>query len=232
MNFHYATANGGNQGNLTCFYESSGDRIALASGNEDDVLSEPWAASLVKAFVQSEYPVEMDGRIVERMVEFARGVWNEKVDWQSLKWYIRNKAIAGTRAYFLGVELSYSADEPMVAGFSSGYPGAFMVGRNGNISILGKHRRGLGSFWSGYSPFTGVPVQYSGGTDPFFNRHMESGSRLVLLSHSVALWASPSPYESIPAILHADDPSVFMKNLMRKGALRKSDCIACIIGFD
>lgn len=227
---HAASGVSSSRSRQNCFYNESEDRLALSSVSHESVLGETWAETLVDAFMHAGYPVENDSRIVARVIEYARELWTSRVTWDSLKWYVRNKAIYGARAYFAGIFVVLEHEVPTIAGFTSGYPAAYLVDPEGGIRELVRPvSHNNMDFWSGYSPGSGVRKKVSPENDPYFICHLKKGSTFILLSYEIAEWVHNSGPESIRSLLESSDPSVLIKNLIRKGSIGNSDSVVCIV---
>lgn len=227
---HVTKGSSNTRSSQNCFYNESEDRFALASGNRDSVLGDIWAETLVDAFMHAGYPVENDSRIVSRVMEYARDLWSTRVNWDSLKWYVRNKAIHGARAYFTGIYLGNAREGPVISGFTSGYPGAYIMDSEGNVKELVKAGSHAGmDFWSGYSPESGVKKGVAPESDPYFKYHLRNGDTFTIMSYGVAGWMHNNGAMGVRSLLSSNDPAIFIKNLIRKRSIDDSDSVICIV---
>ncbi|MCL5783337.1 MAG: protein phosphatase 2C domain-containing protein [Candidatus Thermoplasmatota archaeon] len=80
-------------------------RYAVADGASSSLFSDVWARAITETTVFGTQDFFTDpGKFIMNMIQKARLVWYEHINWQSLPWFHKNKAIAGSHSTLLGIQ--------------------------------------------------------------------------------------------------------------------------------
>ncbi len=80
--------------------------FAVADGATESSFSGIWANALVSTFVEDPPGKEQNDRDAMRgILDTARNRWYTSVEWASLPWFQKNKAILGSYSTFIGLQI-------------------------------------------------------------------------------------------------------------------------------
>ena len=86
--------------------DAEGGKFAVADGATESSFSNIWAKALVSTFVENPPPMDMNDRqSVKNLLDAARKKWYREIDWTSLPWFQKNKAVLGSYSTFLGLQV-------------------------------------------------------------------------------------------------------------------------------
>ncbi len=76
-------------------------RFAIADGASDSIFSGQWASSLSSVFTGNSYDLNSN-KDLDNFLERSRDIWINSIEWNNLKWNVKNKAVKGAFSTFLG----------------------------------------------------------------------------------------------------------------------------------
>ena len=86
--------------------------FAVAGGASESSFSGVWAYALVDTFVGNPPRFDQNDRdAIREILKVARGKWYESVNWTSLPWFQKNKAVLGSYSTFLGLQMDFSGEQ-------------------------------------------------------------------------------------------------------------------------
>ena len=166
-------------------------KVAVADGASDSIFSGLWARALVSSYVNSDLSLRQNN-FLDLLINNARTKWHSKIDWDSLRLFIKNKAVAGSYSTVIFLE---SLDGPEFR-----HARALSVG---DSCLLIKRNDSLISFpltryedfnitpklvWSGYgAPFTG---DYRWNLPEFLIKdfYLKPDDSVIVATDSVSKW--------------------------------------------
>lgn len=208
-------------------YNLNKGRIAIADGASDSIFSNVWAKSLVNAFVNGSVTYSADPEFLRSIIFMARRTWYNNINWDSLRVFVKNKAIKGSFSTFLGVQLKerrnsfdykviavgdtcyFTYDGGKLEGFPLNDPSKF------NISPQ--------LIWSGYgSPF---PEEYNTKLPRinFYEGSIEKGERLIFATDAMSKWILENGPGSFDNLFSLEDPHGFITGLLEARVMRNDD---------
>ena len=208
-------------------------RFAMADGASDSVFSGIWARALVKSFVNSRLNIDDTGGLAFQMLTESRNAWYDKIDWDSLKLFVKNKAVKGSFSTFLGVEFTKGKSSYTYRAVALGDT-CFIV-RNNN-DIISKPIEKASDFnitpklfWSGYgAPFEKdykwkVPnmIEFSG--------EIGFGENFVMATDALSKWILENKSNSWELLTKIDDPALLFNSLLQHRMMRNDDITLSVL---
>lgn len=208
-------------------YNLNKGRVAIADGASDSIFSNVWARSLVNAFTNGSVTYSADPAFLKSIIFMARRTWYNSIEWDSLRVFVRNKAIKGSFSTFLGVQFEEKKDSfdyrviavgdtcyfthkgNKIEGFPLNDPAKF------NISPQ--------LIWSGYgSPF---PEEYNTKLPKinFYEGSIRKGGRLLFATDAISKWILENSPGSFDRLFSLEDPHGFITGLLEAREMRNDD---------
>lgn len=194
-------------------------RYAFAVGTPDQPLSRQWSESLVQTFIHFQYPVENSRDILYKFLSESRERWMRDTNWSEMKWYTRNKSLAGVSSAFSGIHARYRDDGVTFSGFSSGIDSCFAL--NGFELLYHSCLSGNkgGTFWSGYLPPFPASYgwNYEGGF--YFGGHVPTGTAILIVTPAISKWILSDPEQNSGVLSNNRNPDALIRNMMKSGKI-------------
>lgn len=169
-------------------------KFAMADGASTSIFSDIWARELARAAVECDGSIveSIDGS-VEPMLRSARKAWYTSIKWNSLPWFLRNKAVSGSYSTLTLMQMAPLASSYRYSAYAVGDTCLFKI-KNGRIEssfpILSPEEFSISPklVWSGKgSPLPqDIRLQV-----PAFQRHegiLQPGEMLILSTDGVSKW--------------------------------------------
>jgi hypothetical protein len=86
-------------------------RFAVSDGASDSVFSGLWARCLVDTFSQYGNLTGNPDEIINKIYRNSINLWHDKIEWNNLKWNVKNKSVLGSYATFIGMEIKKTVEE-------------------------------------------------------------------------------------------------------------------------
>lgn len=202
-------------------------KLAVADGASDSIFSGLWARSLVKSYVESNLSITNDD-FVERLVSAAREKWHTDIEWDTLRLFVKNKAINGSFSTMILTESIGNNSFDRVRVLSVG-DSCILMNRNESAASfpLEDYRDFNISpelVWSGYgSPFS---KEYKWKRPPFQTRDfiIEPGETVLMATDAVSKWILQYFPDSWDKVTSAEtDLKVLFEEEVREGRMRNDD---------
>ncbi len=210
---------------FACNFKSR--RFAIADGASDSVFSNIWASSLVKAFTDTPITFSGDTAFLRNIIYSARRIWYNSIDWESLKLFVKNKALKGSFSTFLGMQIDPSGLDYRFRVIAVGDSCLFMK-KNGEVHGFplddpSKFNITPKLIWSGYgSPFpedynTKIPeIKYYEGT-------VKPGEQMLLATDAISKWLLENLPESFEKLCRMEDPYRYVTGMLEAREMRNDD---------
>lgn len=202
-------------------------RFAIADGASDSIFSSIWANALVKAFSDSTLPFSRESAFLRNIIYMARKTWYNNIEWDSLKLFVKNKALKGSFSTFLGVQIDPSGLNYHYRAIAVGDSCLFL--RN-NDDITGFPINDPSKFnitpkliWSGYgSPF---PEDYNTKLPEikYYEGKIKPGEQMLMATDAISKWVLENSPKSFDRLCKMDDPYRFITGMLEARELRNDD---------
>ena len=213
-------------------------RFAIADGASGSAYAELWASSLTGAYVDSgdslfEDPVG----VVASSQQDARKKWYTGIKWETLPWFLKNKAVMGSYSTLLLLEMRYVGGRVEFVASAVGDSCLFVVDSRLKVSFpISDHREfGLNPklLWSGQGYPAKIDARTSTPQVHTVRGVIEEGDRMILATDAVAMWllrnASDDPWEIL--LENPGDLRKAIADLINRRVMRNDDITAAVITF-
>lgn len=78
-------------------------KVAVADGASDSIFSGLWARALVSSYVNSDLSLKQSN-FMDLLINAARMKWHSEIEWDALRLFIKNKAVAGSYSTIIFLE--------------------------------------------------------------------------------------------------------------------------------
>ncbi len=175
-------------------WNASRMKFAMADGASTSIFSDIWARELTRVSVDAEESI-MDGidSPAEGIIRSARIAWYKSIQWATLPWFLRNKAVSGSYSTLLLLQIAPLASSFRYSAYAVGDTCLFMIRRKkitGSFPLSSPEQFGISPklVWSGKgSPLPGdIRVQV-----PKFQSQagiIEPGEILLLATDALSRW--------------------------------------------
>lgn len=212
-------------------YNLNKGRMAIADGASDSIFSNVWAGSLVKAFSDGSLSFSQDPSFLKSIIYMSRRTWYNSIQWNSLRVFVKNKAIKGSFSTFLGIQFTESGNEYDVQGIAVGDSCLFVSSDGGPegfpINDPAKFNITPQLIWSGYgSPF---PEDYNTKLPKinYYNGKIRRGDRMIIATDAMSKWILDHREKSFDTLFDLEEPVDFVTSLLEKREMRNDD-ITCV----
>lgn len=217
-------------------YNIDRNRFAIADGASDSIFSGIWARSLAEAFVNIDLKFSSDLQFLKRVIFESRKRWYNSVPWDTLRVFVKNKAIKGSFSTFLGIETERKGNNFDFRGIAIGDSCMFIPGRDGMtgfpLNDPAKFNITPKLIWSGYgSPF---PEEYNTKIPDimYYEGSLPAGSSIVMATDALSMWALSHAPKSFQTLMTEKDPIGLITGLMEKREIRNDDITFSMITLD
>ncbi len=204
--------------------------FAVTDGATESSFSNVWAKVLVNTFVENP-PLfsENDRQVVKNLIDRARKDWYSQIDWTSLPWFQKNKAILGSYSTFLGLQIDTSQPQKRFRCITVGDSCLFHLSGQKMESFPFSDYRDLNYtprlLWSGHGypiglqkdvDVPGIEVKYG---------KLKDGDTLVLATDAISKWMlqhkSEKPWQTV--LENEDNWDSFAGDLIADGKMKNDD---------
>lgn len=96
-------------------------KFAIADGVSASIFSDIWARSVTNSAVTGKYDFFSDpNQFILDLMQKAREKWYGKIKWESLPWYLKNKAVSGSYTTLVGLQFAKSGEHFEYSSFAVG----------------------------------------------------------------------------------------------------------------
>ncbi len=169
-------------------------KFAIADGVSASIFSDIWARSITNIAVSGNYDFFQDpGTFILDLVQKAREKWYIKIKWDSLPWYLKNKAVSGSYTTLVGLQFAEKGENYLYSSFAVGDSVLFhwKGGRQYTsypLTSPDEFNNTPPLVWSGKGH--PMPMEYKLKPPPFVRKKgvLEKGETIFLASDAVAKW--------------------------------------------
>lgn len=202
-------------------------KIAVADGASDSIFSGLWARSLVKSYVESDLTIT-DVEFVEKLVSAARAKWHNDIEWDSLRLFVKNKAINGSFSTMILAESISDTEFTKVRVLGVGDSCIILNRKDSACSFPLESHEDFNItpelVWSGYgSPFS---KEYRWNRPPFQLRDfvIDPGETVLMATDALSKWILQYFPESWEKVTSQDiDLRTLFENQVKEGRMRNDD---------
>ncbi len=211
---------------FACNFERK--RFAIADGASESIFSNIWADSLVNAFTNLSAPISAEEEYLRQIIYSARKRWYNSINWDSLRLFVRNKALGGSYSTFLGAQIFNYRGGHLCKIISVGDSCIFIIRDSEGITSFPindpkKFNISPKLIWSGYgSPF---PEDYNAKVPPIehYEVTLEPGDRLLLATDAISKWIMENLPGSLQQIGNGSNSYGFITGLLESREMRNDD---------
>jgi hypothetical protein len=166
----------------------SKNSFSVSDGASDSIFSGLWATELSKNFTSNSYDLR-NSKDLASFLDQSRQKWMDGINWSTLKWNVKNKAMRGAYSTFLGVRIvedsglfleSYAVGDSCLFIFDENLVDSFPIK---NVVDFGIHPQLI---WSGY----GHPLEnkrYDANTKvEYYEKEITKGSKIILATDAMS----------------------------------------------
>ncbi len=207
-------------------------RFAVSDGASDSVFSGLWAKCLVDTFSQYGNLSGNPEEIINKIYRNSINLWHDKIEWNNLKWNVKNKSVLGSYATFIGMEIRKSEKNYRVNCIAVGDSCAFIRTNKRFESFPIKDVSGFGLhpdlLWSGHGEpiFDDSPLEIP--DYEMKNYTVEKGSKILLASDAASKWIMEGGIRRIDDITTYLNPEKSYWDELRISGEMKNDDISII----
>lgn len=210
-------------------------RFAIADGASDSIFSNVWAQNLVKSFVKTNVPFRYKKKLVNGLLSKSREIWFKSIDWENMKWFVKNKAVKGSFSTFLGLEIRKKGKRYHYRGIVIGDSCFFTL----NEELFSFPLKEASEFnitpellWSGY----GSPFNEEYKWDPpeltFFEGDLHQGDSILMATDSLSKWILENGEKRFKFLVESENPLNAIEELLQSKAMRNDDITLAIITLE
>ncbi len=168
------------------FFDSDKGMFSVADGASESIFSGVWAKVLTSLYIELSPDLDSEDEIFDFLSQ-SRDVWLSSIQWDKLRWNVKNKAVHGSYSTFLGVKFEKS--DRLIC-YAVGDSCIFRVRDNQIVSFPISNSAEFGLhpelIWSGY----GNPLQRKKNTKVVKLEKTElncnSGDRIILATDALS----------------------------------------------
>lgn len=198
--------------------------FSVSDGASESIFSGLWARILVERAVSLSPPQFVTVRsVLDAMVDRARDAWYSGINWEGLKWNVKNKATrGGSHATLLIVHVG----ETVV---SSAVGDSCLFIRKGGQQLVSFPIRHVNEFgitpslvWSGYG---GAPLRKRVSTRNPWKVFSYTGpyDEVLLATDALSAWVMSEGAGGAMERLRSEEPETLLPSLQREGSVRNDD---------
>lgn len=169
-------------------------KFAIADGVSASIFSDIWARSITSSAVGENYNFFDDpDTFILDLIQKAREKWYKKIKWESLPWYLKNKAVSGSYTTMVGLQFSQNGSHFLYSSFAVGDSVLFHWKGDNQYSsypLTSPEEFNITPHlvWSGKGH--PMPIEYKLKPPPLVksNGVLEKGETIFLASDAVAKW--------------------------------------------
>lgn len=208
-------------------------KFAIADGASDSIFSGQWASSLTNEFVNNDGDVKIQND-VSQFIKDSRERWYESINWKGLKWNVKNKAVRGAYATFLGMSTEAgSKDDFIVQAVGDSCMFIFEDGLMRSFPLDSPEQFGLhpNLIWSGYGfPLNNKPFEQK----LVFKKQkfsVKKGSEIILATDAMSKFIMEAGEDSFGLLWDHYDDRNFFDNMRNDNTIKNDDLSAILISF-
>lgn len=210
-------------------------RFAIADGASDSIFSNIWAQNLVDSFTKSTVPLRYRKKLVRSLLSQSREKWFNSIEWNDLKWFVKNKAVKGSFSTFLGIEIRKRGNNYHYNGVTVGDSCLFTL----NEELFSFPMKQASEFnitpnlmWSGYgSPFN-EEYKWDFPKLTSFDGNLLPGDSIILATDSISKWILEDGANRYRFLLESPDPMEKIEELLQAREMRNDDITLAIITLE
>lgn len=209
-------------------------RMAIADGASDSIFSGIWASSLVDEFSGMDGSLYEDtGKSLNLLINGARNSWYDRIRWDKLSLFVKNKAIRGSFSTFLGVEM-VEAEDGYTANISAVGDSCFIL-RNGSgikgepINDPARFNSTPSLIWSGYGAPFERKFKWKEPTLQKFSFTFPHGSSFMLATDALSKWMLEHRKDSWDTLMKMEDPAAYFDLIRTRKEMRNDDVTLVIV---
>ncbi len=215
-------------------YDDSRGIFAIADGATESSFADVWADALVTTFVESPPDFNRNDRdVMKEILRLARDKWHRGIDWDSLPWFQKNKALMGSYSTLLGLQVDMTGErfrciavgDSCMFQVSRGRMESFPFADSGDMSNTPK------LMWSGLGYSAGLEKEVEiPGIEVKYGRFRQ-GDTVMLATDALSKWVllhkTEKPWETLAA--HGEDFDAFVGELISGGEVKNDDVTLIVI---
>lgn len=212
--------------------------FAVADGATESSFSGVWANALVSSFVENPPSFEQNDRDAMRdILRIARNKWYDGVDWSSLPWFQKNKAVLGSYSTFLGLQMDFQGEQKKFRCITVGDSCMFHISGVKMEPFPFSDYKDMNYtprlMWSGHGfpigpkkeiDVPGLEVKYG---------KLKDGDMLLLATDAISKWMlqhkNEKPWATI--LEKFDDLDTFVGDLIKNGEVKNDDVTMIFISL-
>ncbi|MHB8372315.1 MAG: PP2C family serine/threonine-protein phosphatase [Thermoplasmataceae archaeon] len=203
-------------------------RYVIADGASDSIFSSLWAKCLVDTFLDMEDLSGDPEKLMDKLCRSSINLWHDKIEWDNLKWNVKNKSVKGSYSTFIGVEVRKTDRNFRVNCLAVGDSCVFIKTGKRLESFPVKDLTGFGLhpdlIWSGHGEpiYEGTPLELP---DYEMKKYsVEPGTRIIMASDAASKWIMEGGSERIDQ-LFSNFPleKEYWDNLRTNGEMKNDD---------
>ena len=210
--------------------DSEKGTFAVADGATESSFSNIWAQALVSTFVENPPGFGTNDRdVMKEILQLARAQWYSKIDWNSMPWFQKNKALLGSYSTLLGLQIDIADERKRFRCMTIGDSCMFHVsgermesfpfsdsGDMSNTPRLMWSGRGFANGQSKEVDIPGIEVKYG---------KLRSGDMIILATDAISKWMlsrkAERPWEDL--LENSVEFDSYVGNLISSGEVKNDD---------
>ncbi len=210
--------------------DSTNGVFAVADGATESSFSDVWAKALVKTFVENPPGfVTNDRDVMKGILQLARAQWYSSIDWTTLPWFQKNKAMLGSYSTLLGLQIDLLDEKRRFRCMTIGDSCMFHITGDRMESFPFSDSTDMSNtprlMWSGRGfmgaqakevDIPGIEVKYG---------KLRVGDRIVLATDAIAKWMlkhkADKPWQDL--LSHGGDFDSYVGDLISSGQVKNDD---------
>jgi hypothetical protein len=216
--------------------DSSRGVFAIADGATESSFSDIWAGALVSTFVDNPPGFDRNDRdVMKDILRVARARWYGNIDWASLSWFQKNKALLGSYSTLLGLQIEVDGTQNRFRCMTIGDSCMFHISGGRMESFPFSDSRDLSNtprlMWSGHGYNSGLEKEVEiPGIEVKYGK-LRAGDTVVLATDAISKWILTHKAEKpwIEITSHSDDFYSFVGNLISGGEIKNDDVTVIFI---
>ncbi|MHB1492913.1 MAG: PP2C family serine/threonine-protein phosphatase [Thermoplasmataceae archaeon] len=203
-------------------------RYAIADGASDSIFSGLWAKSLVDTFIDFENLSGDPEIVIDQICRRAINAWHDKIEWNNLKWNVKNKSVLGSYSTFIGIDIKKIEKNYRISCMAVGDSCSFILTGRRLESFPVKDTSGFGLhpnlLWSGHGEpiFEDSEIQLP--DYEMKNYTVDERSGIVLASDAASKWIMEGGVERVKTLLEKlPEDREYWDDLRIKGEMKNDD---------
>ncbi len=229
---YHRSKTGNSEGEYEDAFASNSDNgvFAIADGATESSFSDIWAKALVRTFVENPPGFGTNDRdVMKGILQLARVQWYSSIDWESLPWFQKNKALLGSYSTLLGLQIDLEDERRRFRCMTIGDSCMFHISGDkmesfpfsdstdmSNTPRLMWSGRGFSSAQGKEVDIPGIEVKYG---------KLRIGDRILLATDALAKWIlkkkAEKPWMELSA--HSHDFETYIGELISGGEIKNDD---------